>query len=73
DFAMTPYIDSGPQTALTLPDGRDCVLHPGQTVVLPHDNAAVVTLCALGRLSAAPAAPGKTAAKPTATTTATKE
>lgn len=66
---MTLYTYSGPQTALTLPDGRDCVLRPGQTLALPADNAAVATLRALGRLAEVPAAP----APKTKTTTATKE
>lgn len=63
---MTLYIYSGPQTALTLPDGRECILRTGASIELPADNAAVATLCALGRLSPAPAAPAKTA--PTKTT-----
>lgn len=67
---MTLYIYSGPQTALTLPDGRDCVLHPGQTLELPADNAVVATLCALGRLSPAPA---ESAAITPKTKPATKE
>lgn len=54
---MKTYRYSGPMSAATLPDGRDVVLYPGQTVELPEDNAWVQTLAALGHLVEQPAAP----------------
>ncbi len=44
------YRYSGPLSAATLPDGREVMLHPGQSVMLPEDNGYVATLVALGRL-----------------------
>lgn len=52
---MKTYLYSGPMSAATLPDGRDVVLYPGQTVELPEDNAWVQTLAALGHLVEQPA------------------
>lgn len=48
------YIYSGPPSGVTLPDGREAVLHPGQGVTLPEDNAWVRTNLALGNLTEAP-------------------
>lgn len=60
---MKTYRYSGPMSAATLPDGRDVVLYPGQTIELPEDNAWVQTLAALGHLTeqAAPARPARAA------------
>lgn len=55
---MSTYIYSGPPSAATLPDGRDVILMPGQTIELPDDNAWVQTLVSLGHL-AQQVAPGK--------------
>lgn len=56
------YIYSGPPSGVTLPDGRETVLHPGQSATLPEDNAWVRTNLALGNLTEAPE-PEKTARK----------
>lgn len=52
---MKTYLYNGPMSAATLPDGRDVVLYPGQTVELPEDNDWVQTLAALGHLVEQPA------------------
>lgn len=57
------YRYTGPQTAMTLADGREVLLFDGSIVDLPEEVDVTQTLTALGRL--APVAP-KTAQKPKA-------
>lgn len=47
---MTTFIYRGPFSGVTLPDGREVLLHDGKTVDLPGDNPWVADLLYLGHL-----------------------
>jgi len=48
------YVYEGPISSVTLPGGRDVMLHPGQSVALPAENPYVATLAARGHLTETP-------------------
>jgi hypothetical protein len=56
-----PFVYKGPISSVTLPKGREVILHPGRTVTLPDDNPYVATLAARGHLVAVPEAAPKAA------------
>ncbi len=47
---MTTYLYSGPFSGVTLPDGREVLLHDGKEVDLPPDNPWVADLVVRGHL-----------------------
>ena len=47
------YKYEGPMSGVSLPDGREVMLHSGGEVTLPEDNGYVKTLVAMGRLKEA--------------------
>lgn len=62
------YAYNGPPSSVTLADGREIVLHPGQAVTLPQDDAYVRTLVARGHLIEIPLTPTLKPAPLTAST-----
>lgn len=53
----TIYTYTGPSTGITLSDGREVMLHPGQDVALPADDPYVLALSAQQRLKESKAQP----------------
>jgi hypothetical protein len=51
------YTYTGPATGITLSDGREAMLHPGQDVALPADDPYVLALVAQKRLKESKAQP----------------
>ncbi len=55
--AEKSYTYTGPTTGITLSDGREVILHPGQDVTLPADDPYVSALVAQQRLQEPKAQP----------------